>query len=103
MREGNKKAYVGVFAAMREMNHSKNLSTEIKNIKVPTLLMWGRKDEWIPVKYVKNWQKDLPGISSIVYEGAGHTPMEEIPVKTAGDASRFCLGSVKDSGAGAAK
>jgi pimeloyl-ACP methyl ester carboxylesterase len=89
MREGNKNSYVDIFLEMRAQNESINLSKDIPNIKVPTLIMWGTKDEWIPIAYLEKWKKDLPAARFISYEGAGHVPMEEIPEITARDAMNF--------------
>jgi pimeloyl-ACP methyl ester carboxylesterase len=89
MRAGNKGSYVDVFLEMRKQNRSADLAKDIPNLKVPTMVMWGEKDEWIPFKYFENWKKDLPGATFKSYAGAGHVPMEEIPEITAGDAAKF--------------
>jgi pimeloyl-ACP methyl ester carboxylesterase len=92
MREGNKGSYIDVFTEMRKLCKNENLSAGIKDIKPPTLVMWGTKDEWIPFKYFENWKQELPKAKFIQYEGAGHTPMEEIPDITARDADLFLSG-----------
>ena len=89
MREGNKRSYAAVFGILREKNKTEIISTEIPQIKPPTLVMWGTKDEWIPFALLDRWKKDLPTASYIAYEGAGHVPMEEIPEITARDAHEF--------------
>lgn len=93
MREGNKRSYVDVFAEIRRQNDSPDLSNAIPNISVPTLVMWGTKDEWIPFTYFESWRRDLPSARFIAYEGAGHVPMEELPEKTSADAKRFLEGA----------
>jgi len=92
MREGNKGGMIDVFTEMRRLCHNKNLSDGIKDLKPPTLVMWGTKDIWIPFKYFDNWKKELPTAKFIQYEGAGHTPMEEMPAETARDADLFLSG-----------
>jgi pimeloyl-ACP methyl ester carboxylesterase len=89
MREGNKEAYVDVFLEMKRQNDSPGLSKEIPAIKVPLMVMWGTKDEWIPFENFEKFRKDLPKATFVSYEGAGHVPMEEIPEKTAADAINF--------------
>jgi pimeloyl-ACP methyl ester carboxylesterase len=89
MRDGNKGAYIDVFTEFRKQSKDKNLSNGIKDIKPPTLVMWGTRDTLIPFKYVENWKKELPKAKFIQYEGAGHIPMEEIPDQTARDADLF--------------
>jgi pimeloyl-ACP methyl ester carboxylesterase len=94
MREGNKSSYVDVFTEMRRLCKDKNLSAGIKDLKPPVLVMWGTKDKWIPFKYFANWKAELPNAKFIQYEGAGHTPMEEIPDQTARDADLFLSGRI---------
>ena len=94
MREGNKSSYVDVFTEMRKLCGNKNLSAGIKDLNPPTLVMWGTKDIWIPFKYFESWKKELPTAKFIQYEGAGHTPMEEIPDETARDADLFLSGKM---------
>ncbi len=89
MRKGNKSSYVDVFVEMRTQNKIPGLSNGISEIKVPVMIMWGTKDEWIPYRYIENWKKDLPSARIISYEGVGHIPMEEIPERTAQDAMDF--------------
>ena len=89
MMEGNRNAYVDVFLEMKRQNESPGLSKDIPNIKVPLMVMWGTKDEWIPFENFEKFRKDLPKATYVSYEGAGHVPMEEIPEKTAADAIHF--------------
>lgn len=89
MREGNKSSYVDVFAEIIRVNNIPGLSKDIPRIKVPTMLMWGTRDEWIPYTWMESWKKDLPSAKFVSYEGAGHIPMEEVPDKTAADAMTF--------------
>lgn len=60
-------------------------------LKIPVLIMWGETDEWIPVSLVDSFLADIPDAQVLVYEDAGHVPMEEIPYKTAEDARKFLL------------
>jgi hypothetical protein len=62
---------------------------------VPTLLMWGEKDAWIPLDIMRKFQRDLPYSDFIVYEGVGHLPMEELPVQTARDVDNFFMAELK--------
>jgi pimeloyl-ACP methyl ester carboxylesterase len=90
MREGNKSAWVDVFTLMKELASHESLSKGIKDLKLPILVMWGKKDIWVPYdKIFPQWKRDLPGAEFIVYDDAGHVPMEEIPVETARDAHKF--------------
>lgn len=94
MREGNKGSMVDVFTEFRRLCKNESLSAGIKDLKPPTLVMWGTKDIWINFKYFANWKAELPNAKFIQYEGAGHTPMEEIPDETARDADLFLSGKM---------
>lgn len=95
MRDGNKGGTIDVFTEFRRMCHNKNLSDGLKNIKPPTLVMWGTQDTWVPYKTeLPKWKTELPTAKFIEYKGAGHTPMEEIPDETARDADLFLSGKI---------
>ncbi len=61
----------------------------IKNIKNPTLIMWGDKDIIIPVDNAYKFEKDIAGSEVIIYENVGHLPMDEVGEQSAADAKRF--------------
>jgi pimeloyl-ACP methyl ester carboxylesterase len=88
MRDGNKGSYVDIFTAMRDKN-GPDLSKGISDIRTPTLVMWGKKDEWIPYAEMSKWKEALPSASFITYENEGHVPMEESPEITVKDAMDF--------------
>jgi len=89
MRQGNREALVNVFRTMKEQSANPHLGDRIKEIEVPTLLMWGDQDEWVPLEIMQQFVQALPNSQSIVYEGVGHMPMEELPVQTSRDAHGF--------------
>jgi len=67
----------------------------IPEIKPPTLVMWGGADVWVPTALTEKWKKDLPSAKFIIYDGVGHTPQLEIPIRTAYDAHQFLSSSEK--------
>lgn len=94
LREGNKGSYMDAFRYMAEQSLNESLSHGVSEIKTPVLLMYGEKDKWVSPSQQYLWKKDLPGLTCIVYDGAGHVPMEEIPVRTARDADAFLSGKL---------
>lgn len=88
-REGNRKALIGAFRIMKEQSTNPKLGDRVKEVSVPTLLMWGEEDDWVPLDILEKFQEALPNSKTIVYEGVGHMPMEEIPVQTSRDAHNF--------------
>jgi pimeloyl-ACP methyl ester carboxylesterase len=89
MRQGNREALVNVFRTMKEQSKNPHLGDRVKEIKIPTLLMWGDQDEWVPLSIMEQFEQALPDSQSIVYEGVGHMPMEELPIQTSRDAHGF--------------
>ncbi|CCK76342.1 MAG: alpha/beta hydrolase [Oleispira antarctica] len=89
MRQGNREALVSVFRTMKEQTKNPHLGDRVKEVKTPTLLMWGDQDEWVPLEVMKQFEQALPNSQSIVYEGVGHMPMEELPIQTSRDAHGF--------------
>lgn len=83
-REGNPEAFLAL-ANGKFKDHSKHL----KRIKSPTLILWGEDDAWLPLENGYRFKDSIPGSKLIIYEGAGHIPMEEIPEITAQDSLAF--------------
>jgi pimeloyl-ACP methyl ester carboxylesterase len=54
----------------------------IRSVRAPTLVIWGRYDEWIPLRDASRFASDIPGARVVVVE-AGHMPQEERPAETA--------------------
>ncbi len=97
MRKGNREALVNVFRTMKEQSKNPHLGDRVKEINTPTLLMWGDQDEWVPLEIMHQFHQALPNSQTIVYEGVGHMPMEELPVQTSRDAHGFfTLGKTLD-------
>lgn len=75
LREGNRQAFVDRFAA----ENPKDDHLRIKNIHQPTLILWGEKDDLIPLEAAYRFQEDLPNDTLVILSELGHVPMEEDP------------------------
>ena len=62
-------------------------------IAIPTLIMWGRDDELIPVATAEIFKTAVPGAQAIIYDGAGHILMEDAAEPSARDLRAFLRGS----------
>jgi len=91
LNQQNRGVFVDFFRLLKQEASSIQLSQGIKNIQTPTLLMWGKEDPWVPVNVLENWERDLTISKTIVYDGVGHLPMEEIPLQSAHDAHTFLM------------
>ncbi|MBU3603821.1 alpha/beta fold hydrolase [Polynucleobacter sp. AP-Kaivos-20-H2] len=51
----------------------------LTNIKVPTLLIWGEKDAFIPIANANDYLKVMPNAKRVSLPNIGHLPQEEQP------------------------
>lgn len=84
LRAGNRAAFVD-----RMRVPQRDDSARIRELRQPTLILWGTDDRLIPVEAAHLFARDIPGAQVIVYDGLGHIPMEEDPARTAADVERF--------------
>jgi pimeloyl-ACP methyl ester carboxylesterase len=61
----------------------------LKRLDVPTLILWGGKDRWVPTADAFRFQNDIKGAQLEIFEGLGHNPMEEDPKATAAAVAAF--------------
>lgn len=92
MREGNRTSAAKFFKVLKEHSKNEHLGIGIKDISVPTFIMWGEQDRWTPIDYLDLWLEDIPDAEFIRYPSVGHFPHEEIPDLTAQDADAFIQG-----------
>jgi pimeloyl-ACP methyl ester carboxylesterase len=85
-REGNRDAHVEL--VRRDVNAA-HRHEELGDLEVPTLVLWGEEDYWIPPWFAEKFADAIPDVEVVTYEDAGHAPMEEIPGRTAADVRRF--------------
>lgn len=73
-----------------------DLDTDVlKTLDVPTLVLWGEKDRWIPPAHAADFAARIPGAKRVMYPGLGHIPMEEAPLQVLADLRAFFAGSMK--------
>jgi len=63
----------------------------VSAISVPTLMMWGRDDNLVPVSGAQKFGDAIEGSTVIVYEGVGHLPQEEHAEQSIADLRSFML------------
>jgi len=94
--EGVKASYAmnnkrGTFQWMINLATSEILpdTNVIKNIKVPTLVVWGEHDEVIPVEHADKFIRDINAAELLIYPNCGHVPQLEMPHQLAQDWQKF--------------
>ena len=85
LREGNRRALVQRFRAMS----GEDASARIPALAVPTLIMWGAQDRLIPVAAAVRFSHDIAGARLVVFDGLGHLPQQEDPMRTVLEVQRF--------------
>ncbi len=75
LREGNRQAFVDRFKVLKDTG----AYTNIKNIKQPTLVLWGANDLLIPVENANKFHEEIPLSTLFILDKSGHVPMEESP------------------------
>jgi len=85
LRPGNRRALVQRLQAMAGVDASGRISA----LAVPTLVLWGAQDRLIPVAAATRFSHDIAGASLVVFDGLGHLPQQEDPVRTVSEVRRF--------------
>ena len=87
LRQGNRQA-LG-----RRLNETDNDSdqAQIKQLDIPTLILWGAKDDLIPVENAALFHRDIRGSQLKVFDNLGHVPHEEDPLVTVKVVKQFLV------------
>jgi pimeloyl-ACP methyl ester carboxylesterase len=65
----------------------------LRDVRVPTLLLWGEADARSPVGVAHGLEKLIPGARLSVIPGAGHLSNVEAPPRFNAEVRAFCLGN----------
>jgi len=66
-----------------------DISSRYPTIKTPTLILWGSRDEVVPLDIGKRLHKALPNSRLAIIETSGHIPQEENPEQALSEISHF--------------
>ncbi len=77
-RAGNRRALIERFRQRRPTN----LAERIRELKVPTLIVWGGRDSLIPPENAERFHRDIGGSTLAMFDDLGHAPNEEDPERT---------------------
>ncbi len=76
LRAGNRGA---LSDRLREFDNVED-QAQIKQLALPTLIMWGAKDDLIPVENAELFHRDIANSQLKIFDNLGHVPHEEDPV-----------------------
>ncbi len=94
LREGNRRAVGLRFAQLA----SPVDTAPLKTLAVPTLILWGAKDELIPLESGRRFDADLPDSELVVFDALGHVPHEEDAAATAAVVLRWLAAGATERG-----
>jgi len=77
-RQGNRGALVERF----KQTQPGVMAQRVPEVSVPTLIMWGGKDELTPPSLANRFLKDIKGSQLVMFDELGHVPHEEDPEAT---------------------
>ena len=56
---------------------------------MPTLLLWGRDDQFAPLAGAHRFEREIPGAELVVLDDAGHFVWEDEPERSSAALTRF--------------
>jgi pimeloyl-ACP methyl ester carboxylesterase len=56
---------------------SERLDNQLANIKVPTLVLWGKQDSLLPIASGERYAAGIPGAKLVSFDKCGHVPSTE--------------------------
>ena len=72
---GGKPGFLDALQAILDYDFEDRLA----DISCPTLIIWGRNDEIVPVEDAYEYERLIPGARKVIFEDTGHVPMLERP------------------------
>ncbi len=85
LRAGNRRALV---ARLKQILRD-DLGGQLGQIKVPTLILWGGRDQLIPPQAGRQFARDIAGSRLVMFDDLGHVPHEEDPARTVAAVKAF--------------
>lgn len=88
LRAGNREALRQRFIQVESGQGYKRIA----ELKVPTLIIWGGRDELIPPVNAERFKRDIKGSRLMLFDELGHVPQEEDPARTVAVLKAFLQG-----------
>jgi pimeloyl-ACP methyl ester carboxylesterase len=85
-REGNRAA---LEARFRQTLPDPVLIARIRELKQPTLILWGGRDGLIPPAYGQRFHQEIAGSHLVMFDDLGHVPQEEDAARTVAAVQEF--------------
>jgi pimeloyl-ACP methyl ester carboxylesterase len=76
-----------------KVHHFENYLPQLKTVDLPALVIWGRDDDVVPLRFGKRLARDLPNARLVVIDRCGHAPHQQRPRKVVAALKEFTLGT----------
>ena len=80
-------------AQAADARYTQELVGSLEEMGLPTLLLWGKEDEFQPIDYARRFQREMPNARLVAVPGARHIPMENDPERTGSVLAKFFAGT----------
>ncbi|NWF68853.1 MAG: alpha/beta hydrolase [Chloroflexi bacterium] len=84
---------IGFVGILRDSGGNALDASGLSAVTVPTLLIWGENDTWVPLRVGENLHSSMTGSTLITYPNVGHLPQEENPAQFNADLIAFLAAS----------
>ncbi len=75
LREGNRAALRNRFGDLPDEAYAQR----VKRLRLPVLVLWGGRDQLIPIAAADRFLRDIPGSRLVTFPDLGHVPQQEDP------------------------
>jgi haloalkane dehalogenase len=72
-----------------DLDELKPYHRKLAELGVPTLILWGQQDEFLPLDYASRFAREIPGSKLVLLEGVRHFLYEDEPERCAGEIIEF--------------
>ena len=76
---GSARAFRALFKGTTEANFSPSVKKILPNLTIPMLLIWGKKDRFVPPKLANQFLRYNEKLELVYLEDTGHCPHDESP------------------------
>ena len=66
-----------------DLDELKPYQSRLAELEVPTLILWGQRDEFLPLDYASRFAREVPGSKLVLLEGVRHFLFEDEPERCA--------------------
>ena len=77
--QGTRRAVLRLYRATDVGSAGERLGPALRSLARPTLVLWGKHDPYVPVRYAERQREFFPGAHVVTFENSGHWPFMDDP------------------------